>query len=176
VIGSVSEFQQQMAEQERRRQQAAGQQAAAPVTNSEPVTAVPFAAAMPAAGCSPAPMAVKAAEPDVAKRRKKHHDRIGRDLETDPVDAGAQEAAKSFEQRGVHAGPGEGTMPGHPQPAQFDRGYLEAGHAAESPQAEPARQNPMPMMHHRVLPDQPMAAAIPQHVIDTYTMRSPSDK
>jgi hypothetical protein len=88
----------------------------------------------------------------------------------------AEAAAKAYADRGIELGPDHGREPGHPQPADFDRGYLEQEHAARSPLAGPPRVNPMPGMTHRVLPDQPLAAAIPPGVIAHYTMSSPSER
>jgi hypothetical protein len=189
VIGSISEQRDQLMALERRRQEVAAQRDAqqAPPAVAAPVAAS-VAAALPAAGYTPA-AAFKAAEPDAVKRRKgndgkRDRDLKGRDLEADPMtDAhevaeggGGEDSRKSFRDRGAQGGPSAGVMPGHPQPASFDRGYIESGHAAESPQAEPARTNPMPLMTHRVLPDQPYASAIPPHVISSYAMGSPSDR
>jgi len=41
-------------------------------------------------------------------------------------------------------GPGEPVQPGHPDPADAHRGYIESGHAAASPQHDPPNQSPLP--------------------------------
>jgi hypothetical protein len=126
---------------------------------------------------------------DLEKRRK-HRDRIGHDLRDDGQvrtgaddvadgsrDAMAAEAAEHTRKSTVAPeGPGTCMEPGELRPQSVDRGYLEQGHASESPQAEAPRLNPMPGMPHYVMPDMPRAAAIPQHVIAHYTGGSPSDR
>ncbi len=186
MIGSITEQRDQLLALERRRQEIAAQ---APVP---PATTAPVAASLsgaPVAGSGPAPMALKAAEPDVTKRGKgkERGKRKDRDLRAEPAGTAAvaegaravmeaETAGKSVSERGAEPGPGEGVMPGHPEPEQFGRAYLKAGHASPSPQSEGPRANPMPQMQHYVPPDAPMAATIPPHVIEHYTMGSPSDR
>jgi hypothetical protein len=188
---SLFEQRDQLLALERRRQEIAAQQAAA---QHAPAVAAQIAAslagAIHAGGYAPA-AALKAGEPDIAKRRKgKHREhREGRDLETDPLTdahetaAVAGAAAKNYHDRGITPGPAEGTMPGRPEPENFDRGYLEDGHGAESPQAERPRTNPNPVpsaVRGVPVPIQmssaPMAAGIPHHVTQGLSMGSPSDK
>ena len=93
-------------------------------------------------------------------------------------DGGASAAASA---RGFEDGPGEPVMPGHPEPEDFRRGYIDAGHGAESPMAEPPRHNPMPDLPRGIvtpvaLPDAPVAARIPQHIAGTYSLGSPSER
>jgi hypothetical protein len=189
TIGSVIEMRDQLMAQMRRREEVAAQQA----VQAAPAVAAPVAGGIPAGGYAPA-TALKGAEPDVSKRRKGKGGKPGRalegrDLASDPL-TDAHEAAeagdgehsrKSYADRGVHAGPGDGVMPGHPAPESFDRGYLEAGHGAESPQAEPPRQSPF--MHALqgypqsiAVSSQTLAADIPHHVASAYSMGSPSDR
>ena len=131
---------------------------------------------------------VQAQMADLEKRRKKP-ERDRRDIvsaDTEAVGMGyldAQQAAaddaegtKSYHDRGAVQGPAQPVQPGHPEPADFGRPYVESGHAAESPQAQPPRQNPMPAMTHQVLPAEPMAARIPPQVIAHYTSGSPSER
>jgi len=232
MIGSVTEVQQQLAEQEQRRQQAAARPSAAVTA---PASA-PFAAGVPGAGHGTTPIALKAAESELTKpgdgkrlpsapKPEPEHvawaKRIMRDgyqapvrdqldasrileaaglnpdeyhADKPPDDAppGARGVAaaslareraetegtarKNYRDRGITPGPADGTEPGHPEPADFGRPYLEAQHAAPSPQSEGPRSNPMPAMTHRVLPDQPYAAAIPPAVVSHYTMGSPSER
>lgn len=90
------------------------------------------------------------------------------------------DSQKGFAERGAVEGPGHNDEPGHAEAGDFRRGYIDAGHAADSPQAEPPRRNPM---HHGapgvlqpiVLPDAPFAARIPAAVAANFTMNSPSD-
>ena len=49
-----------------------------------------------------------------------------------------------YASRGISEGPGEPVQPGHLEPEDLRRGYLEQGHAAESPQGEPARTPVLP--------------------------------
>jgi hypothetical protein len=55
-------------------------------------------------------------------------------------------ANKAFSDRGATLGPGTAPEPSAPAgPANYDRSYLEAGHAANSPQAAPPRTE---VLHH----------------------------
>ena len=73
------------------------------------------------------------------KARRAQAGLIGRVV---PEGDGGESAAAAA--RGFEDGPGEPVMPGHPEPEDFRRGYIDAGHGAESPMAEPPRHNPMP--------------------------------
>jgi hypothetical protein len=54
-------------------------------------------------------------------------------------------ACKSIaDQRGATPGPGTAPEPGTIAPEDFGRGYLDAGHAANSPMAGPPNTPPMP--------------------------------
>ena len=112
-------------------------------------------------------------EPDTAPPGVR--DIAGAKLELDQAVAD-RHARKAANVRGFEDGPSEGVMPGHPEPADYERPYVAPGHAAPSPQAEAPRANPMPLMQHVVLPGQPRAAAIPPHVIEHFTMGSPSER
>jgi hypothetical protein len=96
-------------------------------------------------------------------------------LEREQAEAGIA-MPKSYADRGATVGPSDGLMPGHPEPGQFDRGYVETGHAAASPQYQGPLVNPLPNMAHYVLPDMPYASRIPPAVIARYTGGSPSDR
>ena len=67
-------------------------------------------------------------------------------------------------------------QPGHLEPESVDRNYIETGHAAESPQAEPPRQNPLPGLVHYVPPSEPRAARVNPAAMTHYADGSPSDK
>ena len=124
------------------------------------------------------------------EKRRKDRGRVGRDLRDEPEVAAAdrdeadgqraatetEHAGKATSARGFEHGPGEPVTPGRLEPDAVDRGYIDSGHAAESPQAGPARANPMPSMPHVVLPDMPYASRIPPAVIANFTMGSPSEK
>lgn len=61
--------------------------------------------------------------------------REGHDLREDdcePVMAG-----KSYQDRGIHLGPGQPLMPGQHSPQDYQRPYIQAGHGAPSPGYEP---------------------------------------
>lgn len=96
-------------------------------------------------------------------------------------------------QEGAQAGPGDGLEPGCPQPQDFDRGYIDAGHASGAPMAEPARQDPKPVQEpgrvqpvampgapypvaHVVLPSNAVAAAVPAHITQNLSLGSPSER
>jgi len=71
--------------------------------------------------------------------------------------------------------------PDDPQPQDYQRPYIESGHGAQSPQAEPPILNPMPVLPPGVpipvaLPGAPLAARISQHVAGTYALGSPSER
>jgi hypothetical protein len=189
LIGSVFEQRDHLMALERRRQQIAASHApavAAPV-------AAPIASAVQAATYAPA-TPVKGVEPDVAKRRKGKdgkpgRDLKGRDLETDPLtdahevaQAGdGEHSGKAYQDMGAVAGPGHGLEPGHLKADSFERPYIEAGHAAESPQAELPRQSPI--THARqgyVQPIEPPGALVvgyvPAHFSQSLSMGSPSDR
>ena len=83
---------------------------------------------------------------ELHKRRRRSCRRYRRPRRT--ADHDERTARKATSAHGIE-GPGEGVMPGHPEPEHFDRTYLEHGHAAESPMADLARVNPMPLMQHR---------------------------
>ena len=90
-------------------------------------------------------------------------------------------ARKTYADRGIELGPSEGVEPGHPEPDDFRRGYIDAGHGATAPMAEPPRCNPMPDLPRGIvtpvaLPDAPMAMTIPHHISAAFTMGSPSDR
>ena len=53
-------------------------------------------------------------------------------------------AEKSYSQRGITPGPEQPLPHGQLDPSGVDRGYNEAGHAVESPMAEPPRTPPLP--------------------------------
>jgi hypothetical protein len=191
LIGSVFEQRDELLAIENRRQRIAEQAAQPPVAAlTGPMSGAAMAAAGPAA-------AVKAAEPAVAKRKKKGRDRTGRDMapgETalDAVGEGMRaanearaddaEAVKAFRDRGVTEGPGRPVMPSQRQPADsFSRPYLDAGHAAPSPQQEPPRTSPMPNLAPGVvtavtLPAAPSAMNVPLHVSNQYCGGSPSER
>ncbi len=190
MIGSVSEAQAQLADLEKRRQAIAAQSARAGVPAA--VAEHRAAAVTPVAGYTSAQVG-KSGPADIAKRKKKSRDRDGREMppgETalDAVGEGMAAAAneqaaaddaaarKGYQDRGIMPGPARPVEPGRLEPGSVDRDYLSAGHASESPQAGPPRQNPMPNMVHAVLPDAPMAARIPPHVIAHYTSGSPSER
>jgi hypothetical protein len=189
MIGSVFEQRDQLAGLERRRQDIAAQQSVAPA--AAPVPGV-IAAGMPPAGSGTTTMAVKATEPDIAKRRKARCDRKGHDLSdgaaTGAVDEGRgwrdamdDEARKTYAQRGATEGPRDFAEPGMVVPGQFGRDYLAAGHAAGSPQTGPPRQSPVVhapqgIVQAITLPDAPVVGYVPSHVTARVSMGSPSER
>jgi hypothetical protein len=106
-------------------------------------------------------------------RKRRQAESIGQDLS-----AGQREAAGA---RGFEHGPAEGVMPGHPEPENLRRGYLDGGHGASSPQSEPPRRNPLPSLPPGIvtpvtLPDAPFAATIHPTIAAGFTLGSPSDR
>jgi hypothetical protein len=197
---SLFEARDQFAEQERRRQEIAAQQA-------QPTQAMPPAAAamagqltggMPLAGPAPGPMAVKATEPDIAKRKRKGKEGgkpKGRDMAAEEpavtgpqavadghMDAVADEASrKSFRDRGASEGPGGFREPGRVDAEEFDRDYISEGHASESPVSGAPRQMPIihaPQGHVQPieLPGALVAGYVPARVSQALSMGSPSDR
>jgi hypothetical protein len=194
VIGSITEQRQQFADIEKRRQQIAAEAAQPP---APALTGLMSGAAMPATG--PAPIALKTAGPDIAKRRKgKRGERIGRDMrEEDPagtnavdaVAAGmrdaheAEAARKTFTESGATEGPARPSEPARPPGAEsYDRDYLSAGHGSPSPQMEPPRENPVNAPYGPgvpvpiAMPGAPVAARVPVHVTESLCMGSPSER
>ena len=96
-------------------------------------------------------------------------------------DAGQEHAAKTFRQRGAYQGPGEPVVPGHPLPSSFDRLPLHAGHAAQSPQHDEPRTDPVPLRVPGVveavaLPGAPRAQHIDYRVTAALSGGSPSER
>ncbi|MHB1433601.1 MAG: hypothetical protein ACYCVZ_16005 [Streptosporangiaceae bacterium] len=61
-------------------------------------------------------------------------------------DADAEDAEKTYRQRGAYQGPGRTARPGRIEPGDVDRGYIEDGHAAPSPQHGAPRQPVIPLL------------------------------
>ncbi len=125
MIGSVSEFQQQLAAQKRKKDR-----------GREPLTPAHAAdEAALAAECSPA----------------------GR-CDSEPVTG--EDARKAIASLEAEPGPGRVMQPGHVEPEQFDRPYLEADHPARSPLAlEPLPQSAVA----QVVGSGPAAAGMAAH-------------
>ena len=102
-------------------------------------------------------------------------------------------AAKSFGDRGAAEGPSRPLQPGTPGPGDFDRGYLDAGHAAPSPQSTSPRPSALPRQQpgaatpvalpgapvqvQRVnLPQSAAAGYVPAAISSSLTMGSPSER
>lgn len=102
-------------------------------------------------------------------------------------------AAKSFRDRGAAEGPSRPLQPGTLAPQDCDRGYIDAGHAAESPQSGPPAASPMPagqpgvpapvaLPHADVqvqrvdLPAGLRAGHIPHPIANSYALGSPSER
>ncbi len=96
-------------------------------------------------------------------------------------DADQESAAKNFRERGAYEGPGEPVLPGHPLPSSYDRMPLEAGHAAQSPQHEALRTDPVPLrvpglLEAVALPGAPRAQPIDYRVTTALSGGSPSER
>jgi hypothetical protein len=94
---------------------------------------------------------------------------------------GQDASLKGFGERGAHDGPGEPLVPGHPLPSNYDRMPLEAGHAAQSPQHESPRADPIPLripglLESVALPGAPRAQAIDYRVTADLSLGSPSER
>jgi hypothetical protein len=92
---------------------------------------------------------------------------------------GAEEASKFAAE--AQPGPDRSMQPRPVQPGMFDRPYIDDGHAAESPQAEAPRENPMPQVPPGIvtpitLRAAPAAFAVPHHVASAFTGGSPSER
>jgi hypothetical protein len=111
-----------------------------------------------------------------ALRRREAGDAADDDGPGDP------DAAKSFTERGITAGPGEPLDPARPaQPAAYDRSYVAEGHAAESPMAAPPTQNPQPNWPTGVpvpvrLGDVPVVGHVSASIAASLSMPSPSER
>jgi hypothetical protein len=134
---------------------------------------------------------VLAAEKGRRKREEAERDR--RDQAADEMpDTGAQavaeghlaaiaaEEASKFA-ADAHPGPDQSMRPRPVQPEMFDRQYIDAGHGAESPQAQAPRENPMPpvppgIMTPIALRAAPAAALVSPHIAASYCMGSPSER
>lgn len=136
------------------------------------------------------------------KARRKREQRIGHDLRADEHTAtaaaltGAHEAAQAATEHAgatkYREGPGRPVQPGHPRPGQYERGYIDQGHAADSPQhdepnatplpaAQPGRVSPLvlpgvPAPDGQVSMPRPAAYVIPRAVTGAFSMGSPSDR
>ena len=83
-----------------------------------------------------------------------------RDMATDAHDMArghadamaADRARKTFSERGAHEGPGDLMAADRPEPEDFSRPYTTEGHAAQSPQHAPPRENPIPAPYGRGFP------------------------
>jgi hypothetical protein len=123
--------------------------------DSDPDTAPPGARDIAAAV-----EARERAEDEAARAREnRRRGRVG-----EPADVSAEQAAtsahaaaragesrKNFADRGATPGPDEPLEPGKPEPQDYRRPYVEAGHAARSPMAEPPRTSPLPPMGRGIL-------------------------
>ena len=58
----------------------------------------------------------------------------------------AEAAQKNYRERGAHEGAGRTVRPGHIEPGDLDRGYIEAGHAMPSPEHGLPRQPVIPLL------------------------------
>lgn len=58
----------------------------------------------------------------------------------------AEAAQKNYRERGAHEGPGRTVRPGHIEPHDLDRGYIEDGHALPSPEHGAPRQPVIPLL------------------------------
>ena len=58
----------------------------------------------------------------------------------------AEAAEKNYRQRGAYEGPGRTVRPGHIEPTDLDRAYIEAGHAMPSPEHGLPRQPVIPLL------------------------------
>jgi hypothetical protein len=92
------------------------------------------------------------------------------------IDERRRQIAAQARKTAAVEGPSCGMEPGPAGPEQYDRGYIEAGHAVCSPQSGPPTVNPLPMVHHYVPPGEPRASAIPAGAIARCTSGSPSDR
>jgi hypothetical protein len=152
------------------------------------------------------------------EKKRKHKGNDGRVREHDEIEpaatdaheaaraqfgAEAEDSGKAFSDRGAAEGPGSFPVPGHLRPEMVDRPYLDQGHAANSPQAEPPRQFPRiegqldpagvtrdhearraalaVCMQSAVprtvaLPGQASASAVSPHIAAALTLGSPSDR
>jgi hypothetical protein len=116
----------------------------------------------------------------LAEKRRK-----GRDLRAGQAAgeeaAAAERAGKAFRDRGITEGPAHLAQSGHSEPQDYERPYLEAGHAAESPMAEPPRQSPIThappgILQPIALPAGPRAMTIPARISAGYSLGSPSER
>lgn len=169
MIGSLTEAWQQMADLARRRE-AIAEQGPVPAAGAAPAHQPGITSLMPGPLAGPAPMALKAAEPDVAKRKsgggKRRPGKDGKpDLTQEQVATaahdmaegaanaeGARSAGKSYVERGAQEGPADSVHPGRVEPDDIGRPYLADGHAAPSPGHEPPRTNPVPAPYGRGVP------------------------
>ena len=124
---------------------------------------------------------------DIEKRRKRKAERREPVTDAHAMSLGeddareAGEAGKAYADRGAHEGPEQPVQAGHPEPDQYQRPYIEPGHGAESPQADPPRK--MPITHaapgqvqHVTLTADAMAQPVPAHVTAHYSSGSPSER
>ena len=88
---------------------------------------------------------------------------------------------KGYRERGAHDGPAEPLVPGHPMPSNYDREPLDAGHAAQSPQHERPRGDPIPLripgvVESVALPGAPRGQHIDFRVTEALALGSPSER
>jgi hypothetical protein len=85
--------------------------------------------------------------------------------------AGEPGIGKDYADRGIAEGPGTPRMPGRPEPDDYRRGYLGAGHGAPSPVAQAPRTSPLPPQERGILtpvelPGTPAVAGNPGPLTD----------
>lgn len=134
---------------------------------------------------------------EIEKRRRRKHDQGQREhaehAERESGGAatlGTHDVAEGFRRgmegeaadKAIAADPARPPMPPEAvTPGRFRRPYDAAGHAAESPQADPPNVSPIPTLPAGVpvpiaLPGAPLAGRVHPLVAAAYTMTSPSDR
>lgn len=95
---------------------------------------------------------------------------------------GDADVAKTYGDRGITCGPGEPMEPSAPrEPGTFARGYIDRDHAAPSPQAETPTVNPRPAWPAGVpvpvqLGDMPVVGRVPDAIARNLALGSPSER